>query len=154
MTSPRRSLYNSIYTTTSFETTPPHPIQPHNLTPLQPIPKMSLPVTGKTCGKDTRAQALQDAYEIRPDPIALTQNPDSSKNSSSGVDYEPYPDQSIQLSPEREKIVQAICNLYSGSASKDDMLVYAAEAIYDDPWSYCDTRYKIAGQWYGMLTFC
>jgi hypothetical protein len=29
------------------------------------------------------------------------------------------------------------------------MLVYAKEAIYDDPWSYCDTRYKIAGQWYG-----
>jgi hypothetical protein len=29
------------------------------------------------------------------------------------------------------------------------MQVYAQEAIYDDPWSYCDTRYKIAGQWYG-----
>jgi hypothetical protein len=27
--------------------------------------------------------------------------------------------------------------------------VYAEKAIYDDPWSYCDTRYKIAGQWYG-----
>lgn len=46
-------------------------------------------------------------------------------------------------------MVQSICNLYSGSASKEDMLVYAEEAIYDDPWSYCDTRYKIAGQWYG-----
>ena len=31
------------------------------------------------------------------------------------------------------------------------MQVYAAEAIYDDPLSYCDTRYKIAGQWYGEL---
>ena len=30
------------------------------------------------------------------------------------------------------------------------MQVYAREAIYDDPWSFCDTRYKIAGQWYGM----
>ena len=30
------------------------------------------------------------------------------------------------------------------------MQVYAQEAIYDDPLSYCDTRYKIAGQWYGM----
>lgn len=30
------------------------------------------------------------------------------------------------------------------------MEVYHPEAIYDDPWSYCDTRYKIAGQWYGI----
>jgi len=29
------------------------------------------------------------------------------------------------------------------------MQVYAEKAIYDDSWSYCDTRYKIAGQWYG-----
>lgn len=110
---------------------------------------MSVPVTGKSA-KDTRAQALQDEFEKRPDPVAFTQNPDPSQNSSSGVDYEPHPEKSIQLEPEREKIVQAICNLYSGSANKDDMMVYAEEAIYDDPWSYCDTRYKIAGQWYGM----
>ena len=30
------------------------------------------------------------------------------------------------------------------------MSVYSAKAIYDDPVSYCDTRYKIAGQWYGL----
>jgi hypothetical protein len=30
------------------------------------------------------------------------------------------------------------------------MQVYAPTAIYDDPWSYCDDRYKIAGQWYGI----
>lgn len=30
------------------------------------------------------------------------------------------------------------------------MRVYAASAVYDDPWSYCDTRYKITGQWYGI----
>jgi hypothetical protein len=116
------------------------------------ILEMSVPVTGKSGGKDTRAQALQDEFEKRPDPIALTQNPDPSKNSSSGVDYEPYPEKSIPLEPAHEKIVQAICNLYSGSASKEDMMVYAEEAIYDDPWSYCDTRYKIAGQWYGEYT--
>jgi hypothetical protein len=110
--------------------------------------EMSVPVTGKS-NSDTRAQALQDEFEKRPDPVALTQNPDPSKNSSSGVDYEPYPEKSIKLEPAQEKIVQSICNLYSGSASKEDMMVYAEEAIYDDPWSYCDTRYKIAGQWYG-----
>ena len=110
---------------------------------------MSLPLTGKS-GKDTRAARLESEFEKRPDPVALTQNADPAQNSSSGVDYEPHPEKSIPLDPEREKIVQAICNLYSGSASKDDMMVYAEEAIYDDPWSYCDTRYKIAEQWYGI----
>ena len=37
------------------------------------------------------------------------------------------------------------------SNSEQDMQVYSAKAVYDDPWSYCDTRYKIAGQWYGAL---
>jgi hypothetical protein len=94
---------------------------------------------------------LEEQYEIRPDPQALTANKDPSQNSASGVDYEPHPEKSIKLEPEREKIVRSICNLYSGSASEDDMQVYATEAVYDDPWSYCDTRYKIAGQWWGML---
>jgi hypothetical protein len=93
---------------------------------------------------------LEEQYEIRPDPQALTANKeDPSQNSSTGVDYEPHPEKSIKLEPAREKIVQSICDLYSGSASEDDMQVYAKEAIYDDPWSYCDTRYKIAGQWWG-----
>jgi hypothetical protein len=116
---------------------------------MQSDPNMSLPVTGKS-GKDTRATRLENEFEKRPDPVALTQNRDDpSQNSSSGVDYEPHPEKSIKLEPEREKIVQSICNLYSGSASEDDMMVYGKEAVYDDPWSYCDTRYKIAGQWYG-----
>ncbi|MCJ1438078.1 hypothetical protein MMC27_007465 [Xylographa pallens] len=99
----------------------------------------------------SHAQALQDEYEIRPDPVALTHNNDDpSQNAESGVDYEPYPEKSIPISAEHEKIVKAITSLYSGSASKEDMEVYAHDAIYDDPWSYCDTRYKIAGQWYGI----
>ena len=98
----------------------------------------------------SHAQALQDQYEIRPDPVALTHNDDDpSQNAESGVDYEPYPEKSIPISAEHEKILKAITSLYSGSASKEDMEVYAHDAIYDDPWSYCDTRYKIAGQWYG-----
>lgn len=95
-----------------------------------------------------RAEALQDNFEKRIDPKALTQNPDPSQNSSSGVDYEPHPEKSIPLDAERQKIVNSICNLYSGSASEEDMQVYAAAAVYDDPLSYCDTRHKIAGQWW------
>ncbi|KAK4953933.1 hypothetical protein LTR10_008537 [Elasticomyces elasticus] len=89
-------------------------------------------------------------YEIRPDPQGVTGNEDPSKNSSTGVDYEPHPEKSIKLSPERQHIVDSITRLYSGSASESDMSVYAEKSVYDDPWSYCDTRYKIAGQWYGI----
>ena len=88
----------------------------------------------------TSAQELSDKYEIRPDVRAFGNG-----------DYEPHPSSSLSVSPEHEEIVKRISNLYSGSASKEDMEVYAAEAIYDDPWSYCDTRYKIAGQWYGRF---
>jgi hypothetical protein len=89
-------------------------------------------------------------YEIRPDPQALTTNGDKSKNAPTGVDYEPHPESSIKISPSRQSIVDAVTRLYSGSANEEDMKVYAEKAVYDDPWSYCDTRYKIAGQWYGI----
>nr|POE87507.1 hypothetical protein CFP56_30096 [Quercus suber] len=94
--------------------------------------------------------SIPQTYEIRPDPQTLTSNPDPSQNSSSGVDYEPHPESSIAVPAARRHIVDAICRLYSGSASEDDMQVYAEQAVYDDPWSYCDTRKKIAGQWYGI----
>ncbi|MCJ1360584.1 MAG: hypothetical protein MMC33_010592 [Icmadophila ericetorum] len=100
------------------------------------------------------SDAAANAYEIRPDPQDLTTDKGpftpSSDQGHPEVDYEPYPEKSVPLSPEQEKIVKAITSLYSGSASREDMEVYAQEAIYDDPWSYCDTRYKIAGQWYGI----
>ncbi|KAK1811857.1 hypothetical protein LTR12_013755 [Friedmanniomyces endolithicus] len=88
--------------------------------------------------------------EIRPGPQAQTSNPDPSHNASTNVDYEPHPASSLPISPEHQHIVDSITRLYSGSASESDMRVYASQAIYDDPWSYCDTRYKIAGQWYGI----
>jgi hypothetical protein len=94
-------------------------------------------------------QRSPQAQEPRPDPIALTSNSDPSQNASSGVDYTPHPTKSLPLSPSRQKIIDSITRLYSGSASEEDMQVYAEKAVYDDPWSYCDTRYKIAGQWYG-----
>ena len=84
-------------------------------------------------------------HEPNPDPTVLT----GSKNVSN-VDYRPDPSQSIPLPANRQKIVDAITSLYSGGASESLMRVYASKAIYDDPWSYCDTRFKIAGQWYGI----
>lgn len=102
------------------------------------------------------ASSLEQKYEPRPDPQSLTYNTTRpSENAPTNVDYEPHPESSLPLSPSRQAIVTSITNLYSGSCTKDgtgenDMKVYAPEAIYDDPWSYCDTRYKIAGQWYGI----
>lgn len=79
----------------------------------------------------SRAEILQEKYEQRPDPQALTSDP--AHNSSTGVDYEPHPERSLKVSAGREHIVRCITNLYSGSASEEDMQVYAQEAIYDDP---------------------
>ncbi|XXG95738.1 hypothetical protein Hte_002008, partial [Hypoxylon texense] len=104
----------------------------------------------------------------RPDQRAVEPHPDRPRSVAGDVDYTPQPEKSIPISPSRKTIQQKILNLYGGSASEDDMKVYAEKAIYDDPFSYCDTRYdstkgriwdryeltlsryKIAGQWYGL----
>ena len=93
----------------------------------------------------SNAEQLSKAYEQCPDPQQITGNEDGD------VDYEPHPEKSLKVSSDHDHIVRCITNLYSGSASEEDMKVYAEKAIYDDPWSYCDTRYKIAGQWYGQF---
>ena len=89
-------------------------------------------------------EALHNEHEPQPDPQKLT------GHEGKVVDYEPHPENSLKISPEHDGIIKSITNLYSGSASEKDMMVYAEKAIYDDPLSYCDTRYKIAGQWYGL----
>ncbi|CAK3766572.1 Hypothetical predicted protein [Lecanosticta acicola] len=86
-----------------------------------------------------------------PDPSADEPNPETPRNVSTGkVDYTPNPSNSIPLSSNRQSIPQKITAFYSGQASESNMSVYSEQAIYDDPFSYCDTRYKIAGQWYGI----
>ncbi|KAL3458899.1 hypothetical protein BJX64DRAFT_291680 [Aspergillus heterothallicus] len=87
-----------------------------------------------------------------PHPAQRTVEPHPSppRNTSNNIDYTPDPTQSLPLPPNRTSILHHIQNLYAGSAAESDMTVYAERAIYDDPFSYCDTRYKIAGQWYGI----
>ncbi|KAI9834525.1 MAG: hypothetical protein M1819_002901 [Sarea resinae] len=106
----------------------------------------------------TTTAALQ-GHEPHPNPQNLTatdtpqtdqkKNPTSSP-SKQKADYEPHPSSSVPLPAAHEQIVRSICALYSGSASEADMQVYARDAVYDDPFSFCDSRYKIAGQWYGI----
>ncbi|KIA75898.1 hypothetical protein HK57_00303 [Aspergillus ustus] len=87
-----------------------------------------------------------------PHPAQRTIEPHPSppRNTTDSIEYTPHPSHSIALPQNRASILQHIQNLYAGSASETDMSVYAEQAVYDDPFSYCDTRYKIAGQWYGI----
>ncbi|PKS08599.1 hypothetical protein jhhlp_004985 [Lomentospora prolificans] len=94
-----------------------------------------------------------------PDQRGVEPHPELPMDGDGAVDYTPVPDKSAPLSPARQSIMQHIINLYCGRPSEEDMMVYAEQAVYDDPFSYCDTRqilriliirYKIAGQWYGI----
>ncbi|KAL4788106.1 hypothetical protein BJX76DRAFT_353662 [Aspergillus varians] len=85
-----------------------------------------------------------------PDQRSVEPHPGPPRNINGDVDYEPHPENSIPISPARKEIQKRILSLYDGSASEDDMKVYVEQAVYDDPFSYCDTRYRIAGQWYGI----
>jgi hypothetical protein len=91
--------------------------------------------------------SLHENYEPNPDPLSLTSDTkqDRSQNVNKDVDYEPDPEKSIPVSPAQQEIINKITSLYSAQASESNMDVYAEKSIYDDPWSYCDTRYKIAG---------
>jgi hypothetical protein len=86
-------------------------------------------------------EEVHKRFEPHPNPQNLT------GHESKSVDYESHPENSLKISAEHQEIVRAITALYSGSSNEKDMNVYAEKAIYDDPLSYCDTRYKIAGQW-------
>lgn len=71
---------------------------------------------------------------------------------NSKVDYEPRPENSIPVSSQRDRIIERICSLYSGSASVEDMGVYAERAVYDDPLSFCEYRFSIFN-FFGQLSF-
>ncbi|KAK4611785.1 hypothetical protein CLAFUW4_13466 [Fulvia fulva] len=90
-------------------------------------------------------------------PANASQRPSEATSAPLNEDYEPHHDKSLQLSADRQHILDSILRLYSGSGTHErdatgaqDMRVYAKKAVYDDIASYCDTRYKIAGQWYGI----
>lgn len=86
-------------------------------------------------------EEIHQKYEPNPDPHAVAGDDSGRPGSvSKDVDYEPHPEQSVKVSAEHQAIIDAITSLYSGSASEKDMQVYAEKSIYDDPWSYCDTR--------------
>ncbi|KAL4866128.1 hypothetical protein BDV12DRAFT_173333 [Aspergillus spectabilis] len=93
---------------------------------------------------------MPSTTQPHPSQRSIEPHPSPPRNVSNAVDYTPHPENSLPISPERSEIQAHILALYNGSTSEDDMKVYAEQAVYDDPFSYCDTRYKIAGQWYGI----
>lgn len=56
------------------------------------------------------------------------------------IDYTPNPANSVAVGPGRQHIIDAVTALYSGSASKTDMSIYAENAVYDDPLGHCDDK--------------
>ncbi|KAH6651896.1 hypothetical protein BKA67DRAFT_637675 [Truncatella angustata] len=92
------------------------------------------------------AHHLHKRFEPKPDVQALT------GDAKREVDFEPHPERSLDISAGQRQIMQKIINLYSGSASEEDMQVYDKDAIHDDPFSYCDTRLKIAGKLRSLKT--
>lgn len=105
--------------------------------------------------------ATPQTYEIRErqqqEQPSSSERPPEATNAPTNEDYEPDPSASIELSKERQYIVDCIVRLYGGSGTNEegstgaqDIRVYAKKAIYDDIASYCDTRYKVAGQWWGI----
>lgn len=100
---------------------------------------------------------IRDRQKLEQPEHPTSTRPSSAVNAPTNEDYNPNPTQSIPISATRQAILDAVLRLYSGSATHDpdstgaaDCRVYARKAVYDDVWSYCDTRYKIAGQWYGI----
>lgn len=67
-------------------------------------------------------QDLHDKFEPKPDAQALTSHSEGTRHGvNKDVDYEPHPEKSVNISPEHEKIIEHILNLYGGSAREEDM---------------------------------
>lgn len=79
-------------------------------------------------------EELHQKFEPNPDPSELTGHGDKlPHNVSKDIDYEPHPENSINVSEKHQAIINSITSLYSGSCSEDDMQVYAKEAMYISP---------------------
>jgi hypothetical protein len=88
--------------------------------------------------------SVPQTYELRErqreeQPTNSDSRPSDATNAPLNEDYEPNPSASIELSPERQHILDSIVRLYSGSGTNDegstgaqDMRVYAKKSVYDD----------------------
>jgi hypothetical protein len=73
---------------------------------------------------------LHQKFEPNPDPAKLTGHAEILPNGvNKDVDYEPHPERSLKISPQHQKIIDHITNLYSGSCSEEDMNAYAEKAM-------------------------
>jgi len=71
-------------------------------------------------------------------------------DTSKFLPYKPNPEKSLALPKDRQRVVDAVIALYSSKASEEATLHYHKESVYDDLLSFCDTRRKIAGQFYAL----
>lgn len=87
--------------------------------------------------------SVPQTYEIRQrqkqEQPSHENRPAGATNAPLNEDYEPDSSASIQLTSERQHILDSILRLYSGSGTNDegstgdkDIRVYARKAVYDD----------------------
>ncbi|RPA82319.1 hypothetical protein BJ508DRAFT_318096 [Ascobolus immersus RN42] len=65
-------------------------------------------------------------------------------------DWIPNPANSLKLSEPKRKLLEDVLALYCGQPSVERVRRYAPDAVYDDPLSYANDRYQIAGQWFAL----
>lgn len=62
----------------------------------------------------------------------------------------PDPSRSLPLSAARQALVNDIIALYSCHPTRERILRYTPDCVYDDQFVHADDRYKVAGQWYAL----
>ncbi|CCM01732.1 uncharacterized protein FIBRA_03798 [Fibroporia radiculosa] len=72
------------------------------------------------------------------------------RQTSSTDDYHPNPSASLQLPPPRQRLLDDIIALYSCKPTRERVMRYTPDCVYDDQFVYADDRYKMAGQWFAL----
>lgn len=92
----------------------------------------------------------EDPYVLEPHTDAYTQA-DHSQNKDSVGEFTPDPSQSLPLSPDRQAVLDAVVDLYSGRATEDLLLrLYAPSCVFNDPFTAADGRQEVAAQWLAL----
>jgi hypothetical protein len=80
----------------------------------------------------------------------MTSSAASSNEITAPSDWHPDPSRSLPLSAARQALINDIIALYSCHPTRERILRYTPDCVYDDQFVHADDRYKVAGQWYAL----
>ncbi|KZT04740.1 uncharacterized protein LAESUDRAFT_703048 [Laetiporus sulphureus 93-53] len=72
------------------------------------------------------------------------------RQTSTSDDYHPDPSKSLPLPPARQRLLDDILALYSCQPTRERVMRYTPDCVYDDQFVYADDRFKMAGQWFAL----